>query len=631
MHERYEASMKARPVLISLGGAIFATFSLVLVGSGCDGCRNDHPYVPYAIGDGSAAPTASGAPSLVPSTRPVDTASGEAAPPSTTTWEHSGLTLRAPQGQHFEHGLFADFDGDQKTDAVVVVRSFETPSRFAAYFYGSARTTDTAVEAPVLLTTATLASSPRAEGRHSIARVSSMSTALGLRASVFVTLGAAAADETSGARRIAFVDLTFEKGKPAAVRPRIELTALDPKDAPTLDVSADGSDLDGDGTHDLALVFTLRDTTAPPATAKLVFFDRPAGFARNPDEPRASLAALAQEARALAKKPKEATRALALVGSTVALARAVCPELPGARTSEWAYVADSSCRAGEALGDLALAEVVGLANAQRPFSAAAALERWRGPFASRPKDKEREAESALDTAFRTVTPREVKTVRAIPVLGKRHVPAWGPLSFVSPTQLDVLTADGVARVDLTTFEERKSDTPAWTRGLVAKSGARLVEVYDGCRGGRLRATFAPSEKTPDADPHDVPLPVETPLVPPCTTSRGEPAEVSPVAWGASGLELFVAGEPVLVAPQLTSASALVKLTGQTGSPGGAASPNGSAVALATSLGVLVKTPNAALRVKGGGLGARLTGCTVADDASRIACVDGTKAIVAILP
>ena len=280
VHECYEASTKARHVLSSLGGALLATFSLALVGSGCDGCRNDHPYVPYAIGDGSA-PTASGAPSLaVPSTRPVvDTASGEAAPPSTTTWEHSGLTLRAPQGQHFEHGLFADFDGDQKTDAVVVVRSFETPSRFAAYFYGSARPTDTAVEAPVLLTTATLASSPRAEGRHAIARVSSVSTPLGLRASVFVTLGAAAADETSGARRIAFVDLTFEKGKPAAVRPRIELTALDPKDAPTLDVSADGSDLDGDGTRDLALVFTMRDTTAPPATAKLVFFDRPAGFA----------------------------------------------------------------------------------------------------------------------------------------------------------------------------------------------------------------------------------------------------------------------------------------------------------------------------------------------------------------
>lgn len=589
-----------------------------LLSTGCDTCRNDHPYVPYAIGEGGAAPSASTGLSQpaqpTPSSTLEVTPTGEPAPPSTTTWEHGDLRLRAPDGHHFEHGLFGDLDGDGKTDAVVIVRSFSAPTRFAAYVYVAGN------DSPVLMTSASLPASPRALGRHGIQRVGS---------SALVSIAVVPADGTAGARRVAFVDLVVEKGKPLVARPRLEVSVLDPKDAPALDVTVDASDRDGDGTRDLGLVFAVRDPRAP-ASARVAFFDRPAGFARDPEEPRASLALLAKAALAKAQKPKEAGLALELVASTAALARAVCPELPGARTSEWAFVTDSTCHSADALGDLALAEVVALANSGRPFSAVAAFGRWRGPYVTRPKDKEREAEKALEAALRGVIPREVRTLRAAPLIGKRHVPSWGPISF-APGAVEVLTAEGVVRVDLATFEERKSDSPVWPTALLAPDGSRLVEVYDACRGGRLRATFAPSSKTPDAEPHDVPLPVETPLVPPCTTSRGEPADVSPISWGPAGLELFVAGEPLVVDASLSHATSLLKPSGQRPSRGAASSPDGSAVALATPLGVVVRTPKGEFRVKGGGLGTALSQCTVADDASAIACLDGAKAVLALLP
>jgi len=594
------------PVKILVGAGLV----VALAGAGCDACRNDHPYVPYTIGDASAHPTSS---SPSPSASPPPPApvgdAGEVAPASSTVWETNGLRLRAPEGHHFEHGFFADLDGDTKTDAVVVVRSFADPTRFATFLYASAQDT------PVALTTVTLPVSPRGPGRHALARVG--------QAQLFLAVGVAAADTTQGARRLSIVDLVAEKGKPLAPRTRMEVTIADPSDAPELDVSADPADRDGDGTADLSLVFSIRG--AAGARASVRFFDRPAGLARDPDAPRADLAAAGLRARERAKKPKEAVQALSLVASGLALAKAVCPELPGARATAWSNVDVPQCRADDALGDLALAEVLAYTSLGRPFAATAAMRRFRGPFLARTKEREREAEKALDAAFPVVTARDVKTLRATPLAQKRHVPSWSVLSFADDGSLDVLTQEGVVRVSLPSTDERKLESSPWPTAVVAEGGARLVEVYDACKGGKLRATFTPRSSAPDGEPHDVVLPLESALVPPCTTSRGEPADVVPVSFGAKGLELVVGGDLVLVEPSLERARGLEKPLAQPGQRGAAASSDGASLALGMGADVVVTGRGGARRVRG--LGASLTGCAISNDETRVACVDGGKAVV----
>ena len=603
--------MRARPM-----AKVLVVSGLAL--AGCDGCRNDHPYVPYAIGDGggpSDAGSSAPAPATASATAFGAADAGEVAPPSSTLWETNGLRLHAPEGHHFEHGLFADLDGDGKTDAVVVVRSFSEPTRFATYLFASTR------DAPFPLTTATLPVSPRGPARHALTRVG--------RAQLFVAIGVGPADTTQGARKIAFVELTTEQGKPLAARVRMEVSVADPKDAPDLEVAADPSDRDGDGTPDLAISFGVVGSQGP-VRASMRFFDRPAGLARDPDAPRAELAALGRTARERAKKPKDAIAALSLVASGVALAKAVCPELPGARTSGWTNVDAPRCHADEALADLVLAEVVAYASLARPFAAMAALGRFRGPFLSRTKEREKEAEKALEGALPSSAPREVKVLRATPIAQKRHVPSWGVLAFADDTSLDVLTQDGVVRVSLPSMDERKSDTPAWPTAILADGGARLVEVYDACKGGKLRATFTPRTSATEGEPHDVVFPLEAALVPPCTTSRGEPAEVVPVSLGPKGLELLVAGDLVHVEPALDRARVLDKPLFQTGPKGAASSPDGTAIALATPSDVVVVGKSGARRVRGGGLGANLTSCTISNDESKIACVDAGKVEVGFL-
>lgn len=597
--------------------SLLASAAVLAAGTNaCDGCRNDRPYVPYTIGEGGPPATSSAPLAVLPSSSsglpPAIADAGESAPPSSTVWETNGLRLRAPEGHHFEHGLFADLDGDQKTDAIVVVRSFSEPTRFSTFLYASTR------EGPLPLTTTTLPVSPRAPARHAIAKVGA--------SQVFLAVGAAPADTTQGARRISLVDLAAEKGKPLAAKVRMEVTVRDPKDAPDLDVTADPTDRDGDGAQDLAIAFSVHGAQGLRASVR--FFDRPAGLARDPDAPRADLATIGRSAREKAKKSKEAASALSLVASGIALAKAVCSELPGARASDWSLVDVPQCRADDALADMVLAEVVAYASLGRPLAAFAALGRFRGPFLARTKEREKEAERALDAAFGASAPREIKTVRAVPIAQKRHVPSWGPLAFADDGSLDVVTKDGVVRVALPSLDEQKSETAPWPTAVVDGQGARLVEVYDACKGGKLRATFAPRAGDGDGEPRDVALPLEAALVPPCTTSRGEPAEAVPLSFGAKGIELSVGGDLVLVEPGLDRARGLDKPLFQAGPKGAPSSPDGATVALAIGSDVLVVGKSGPRRYRG--IGGTLSGCTVSNDEARIACVDGGKVIVAFV-
>lgn len=586
--------------------------ALVALVTGCGRCRGDRPYVPYGIDGGEPdAATASVSPSAVPSVF-ADASPGDAPPKMATTWEHGGRALRAPDGTYFEQGLFGDVDGDSAEDALVVVRSFAEPAKLSAYLYGTAR------PGPLELVTSTLKASPRAEAAHDLRRLG--------KATFAVTLGLRAADATQGARHVALVELVDGKGG-ASPKVRLELDVADPPERPPLGVGLSVPDVDGDGVADVAVAFEQGERAA----ARFTFLDRPAGLARDPEEPRKSLGALASRALARARRREPADDVLAEVEAVTALVRAICPDLPGARVADFRPVSGPRCAAEDALGDLAVAETLAQASAGRAFHALRARGRLGGPFVRRTNERDVEARKAVESVVELVAPRDVKVLGPSPLAPKRHVPAFSPLSFRRADALSIVTGEGIVEVDLSTREETRSPDPPWPPAVVAKGGARLVEVYDACRGGPLRATFAPAPNDPAGDAHDVVLPVAPDLGPTCTTSRGQPVAATPIAVGPAGVELFVAGVPILVRADLTSAELLPRPGGSGGAPGGAGGATGSVVALGTPFGVALQVSGKVKLLSSPSLTGDVWGCTPSPDGARVACLVGGKAVVATLP
>jgi hypothetical protein len=153
-------------------------------------------------------------------------------------------------------------------------------------------------------------------------------------------------------------------------------------------------------------------------------------------------------------------------------------------------------------------------------------------------------------------------------------------------------------------------------------------VFDPCDGFALRATVT---RAAGVDATDVLLPVAPRAGTRCDGARGVPVRVLPVAWGALGLEVVVAGFPVLVAPDLSRAEPLAQPLGQPVTRGAPRSPDGKTLAVPTTEGILVLGARARLlRAKElDGAYGELYDCVVSDDAARVACVRGGRAFVGI--
>ena len=86
-------------------------------------CKNDHPYVPYAVDDAPAeGPSAASVPSSVADAGSAPLEPSMALPPATTTFREHGVALRAPSGRELAHVLVVDVDDDGKMDAFAVLR-----------------------------------------------------------------------------------------------------------------------------------------------------------------------------------------------------------------------------------------------------------------------------------------------------------------------------------------------------------------------------------------------------------------------------------------------------------------------------------------------------------------------------
>jgi hypothetical protein len=96
-----------------------------------------------------------------------------------------------------------------------------------------------------------------------------------------------------------------------------------------------------------------------------------------------------------------------------------------------------------------------------------------------------------------------------------------------------------------------------------------------------------------------------------------------VAWGASGLEGIVDGEPLLISPDLTHASLLAGFVDQPTTPGAPRSPDGKAYVVPTEAGLVVQSDAGVRLLRASeldGTYGEQEHCVVSSDTTHVACL-----------
>jgi hypothetical protein len=605
-----------------------ASALVALLASGCArSCKNDHPYVPYAVGDGAPSTSASATAAVSSSSAPSepDLGHGEpalVAPPNASTWSVEGMDLVAPEGKELVLAIVRDFDGDGRKDALAVVRPPAPKDKPGEVGPAEVVFYDGAPKDPQSLA---VAPAPRAEpGCAPVARLERVGPK-----SAFVEVGATCA--SGPASRALYV---VRLAKRAAVD--FDLAVVDPPGAPKLTLDVDGADRDKDGIDDVALRVTIEGgqppfEPGPKLSAKLAFFDRPAGASRDSDEPDASLRAIASQVTAKAGRLKEAPQVPGIVAQMRMLYRAMCEEGGAPRLVKLRGGGGIRCGTSKPLEDAGVAEVKALALQGDAIRALAEAEIAQSPPATKTAAKTKELEAALGQVAPFVQPRSVKNLAVAVTAARGPHPEWGPVAFEPSGKLLVRTGSRVSRVDPESGEESDANVAQWSTQVLSPDGkSRWLESYHACEGVAVRATFAPTGA--DGEVRDVLLPVAPTLGTRCSGTRGELATSIPIAWASRGLEAIVGGVPLLVRPEQGQASLLASHLDEAPPPGSPRSPNGKNLAVPVKGGVLLKTPGKNVRIQSADLEpyAELRHCTVNDDATMIACTKKGRALVAAL-
>ena len=611
-------------------------FALVFATGGCGrACGREHPYVPYTVGDSraDAGVVSTSDPAAPPAASDAGSRSSSAepallAPPNAVKWKVEGLDLVAPAGRELLLAIVRDFDGDGKKDALAVARAPGPPGKPSeigpaeiVFFAGSS--------SPPLASVVATGPAPRTDAAcMPVTRLERV----GPR-SALAEVGTIC---TRGPSSRALFVVRLAKDPTVA----FDLSVLDPPGAPRLIVDVDGDDRDRDGIDDVTLRVTI-EGGAPPfepgpkLSAKVAFFDRSAGPSRDPEEPEASLKVIAAQASARAGKTKEAATVPMLVQQMRMLYRAMCveggaPRLVKLRNGNGSGTSPGavSCGSSKPLEDAGVAEVRAFVTQSDALRAVASAEIAQLTPATRTTARSAEIATLLAQAAPFVAARSARVASVtVPAARSAH-PEWGSLAFEPSGKLLVRGFSQVQRVDPETGEVSEAEQPLWPTHVLSPDGkSRWLEAYHACEGVALRATFAPTGS--DSDMRDVLLPVAPPLGSRCAGGNGEAATTIPIAWGPRGLEALVAGVPLLVRPEVSSASVMQSPLGEMPPFGSPRSAGGRAMAVATTQGVLVKTTRSA-RYRATELEpyTDLKQCTTNDDASRIACVKRGKIVIA---
>jgi len=421
-------------------------------------------------------------------------------------------------------------------------------------------------------------------------------------------------------------------------RPEVWLAVAMAADAPELRVDGEVVDQDGDGLEDVSLRVALDDggplsRSGLPLAASLAWLDRPAGLSQNVAATEASFSSLAASALARAGRSRDASAVPAYVAQIRSLYRALCAEGGSPRLTAVAGAGTIGCGAGRALEEAGLAEVRSFATMGDGLRAALALDRAERPPATRTASRVAEAGAWMAKAVPVVLARSVRAVAAVPNVPSWRAPALGPLAFVPSGKLLVCTKAGAAIVNPETGDEAAAgDVAVWPSAVTSPDlTLRWTDVTDPCDGSGLHARFASG---PREEGIDVVLPVASQLGPGCSMGRRTDIRVVPIAWDQAGLQALVDGVPVLVASNLGGASVLNAFLDGPARRGTPRSPDGSALVVATSSGLVVRAGGRDRVLRAPELEGSYEDqqdCTVSNDQVYVACIQNGKVWVGAWP
>jgi hypothetical protein len=595
---------------------------LSLTTNGCRGCHDNKPYTPYHLGDSPSGSAAADVPAPASTLAPD---AGYEATPATApkgdgkTWMLGDVEVKAPVGRTF--GLGVELEGEGGKPSLLAWAKTPDGLRGELVFASSA--------APEAKTVAALPGELAPSGctaKTALVRFGPRSIAFDFKPNC-----PSAPLRERATRWIGIVRFPDPAdGKAAAPELGLEIKIAALADGVTLEPAFESIDKDGDGRRDVVVTLTMNGAPKPlaaaPASASLIFFDRPAGLSRDPSEPAASLKVAAATIFSDAHRPKGAAKVAAEAGAIRRLIGALCEEggHPLVTTS------GGSVRCGETKSDseIAYAELEAAVNLGEPVAAVAALARidLLGKDGPRKKDVDRLTSKLLPS----VTPTDVKTLTAVPAANA--VMGFGPLAFLANGDLLVRTAQGIVKADAT-LAESPAEPRTWMTGLAyppAESTWKLVGAERRCTMPSLVAHFEVKGAAPEAGELALPIPTPARCAPGSLTaiSLGQNSGGALVAFGLEVVQIPLANTPTANLPESLKAEPLAEEQ-----LGAARSPDGVALALPTARGVLVAA------VEGSGKKAKAalwsgpelnqaSFCVPANAGKRLACVAQGKAIVA---
>jgi hypothetical protein len=622
-----------------------------LIAAGCGkGCGRERPYTPYRI-DSAATTVASptmvdggfGAPqSLGGEAGSFAHVVGQRVEPE-AGFRLDGTAIAAPAGETLALAFAADLDSDGSRDAVVWSFGADALAGHLLFFKGTGPGKPPAAAIELAVLTAGVMGAPGCAGDAALEQIGPHTAAVSVRANCVPP----SASPLPASRTARWVAVASPLTNPPL---RLELLLRDPPQGEHLGLELDASDSDADGRDDLMARISIEGApppfeTGPRQSADLRWLDRPTGLSREPDEPEASLRRAATALLASASKKADAALVPAGVRQLTRLYAWLCSDSGSPMIN--ASSGGIRCGVSRALEDAGASEVraeLARGDVQRAMSAFEQMG-WR-PATSTAKLRS-DLEKALLKAAPVRAPSVTRVFHTVPDLDTSGAPAWGPLTFTPTGVLLVRTAGGLFTVDVQTGSEGGAQgIPSWPGAVVGPDGTvRWLGLYDPCDGTWLRARFGPSSSPPFVVPppgepppgmRDLPVPVPPPVPSRCTPGA-PPLRLGavPVDWGGAGLEAWVAGEPVLVSPDLAQAQPLSGWLQEPAHAGSPRSPDSRAMVFGTKLGALVRTPQGfqlwrPADLEGAYAYADLRACTIADGARAVACVRDGR-LIGMLP
>ena len=590
--------------------------------SGCDGCGSNKPYTPFGVASSLPRVERPVAPAFEPAPTAAPTASAgfaarkaELVPGAPKAWQGSDLDLSAPAGRRFAQVLAADFDGDQKTEALAWLVPAPKEKDVAPgelWYFPSGGAAHSIAPLPGFVPSSadcTLSSSLTQTGPHS--------ATLDVRASCNSALIARAPS-----RALLVVSPSVEH--PLLLTLRAASAAADE----TLDFSVDSSDQDHDGRDDVRLSVSLGHVAASePAVADLVWLDRAAGASRSASEPAASLMRLVGKI-AFQARGRHASSASERVATSLRLLSSLCAEGGVPRLFDEDGVPFRCGNLSPVLDSLMMSDAAASLLLGDVLSAFSVLRRDGWYFSKLSSAQRKSVERELLRAVSKFEASPPLVARTAPLAPPSPLsPHYSPLWFESDAALLIQGAAGMTRVSADRLAEIAISTedaaPRWPLELSATNGQRVLGAVHAC--DRSELLFNESDAT-------------HPLLPPLTTrllaarpascaghGTGPSVAITPLSFDENGLEALVAGARVTVAPPgKKPAAGLPEL----GTP---RSPDGRWLVTQTALGLLLigerkelwQTDKLTEHADAG----RFTDCVVANDARAVACIDAGRAIV----